>query len=170
MRRRARDRRRSPGGRPSSSASKSVRSSATARSNQSSGSTGTGLRSTTESVPAAGSPSNSRRYWPESACQRPARSFTITSSATALIERPESGIDSGSVARKAFTALAILRLETLEATSACAVRSTMRSWNENRSALRAPRSGATNPAFTSARIVCAGSAAGARRRERHKDA
>ena len=45
------------------------------------------------------------------------------------------------------------RAGTFAATSACAVRSTIKSWNENWKAPRGPRAGVTNPAPISARIV-----------------
>jgi hypothetical protein len=48
------------------------------------------------------------------------------------------------------------RCGTLAATSDCAVRSTIRSRNENFSERRGPRSGVTKPASTNARIVLFG--------------
>ena len=45
------------------------------------------------------------------------------------------------------------RVGTFAATSACAVRSTIRSRKEKRQALRGPRIGETNPARTSVRMV-----------------
>src|SRR5690349_25080499 len=52
---------------------------------------------------------------------------------------------------------AMRRGGTLAAESACAVRSTMRSWKEKRQALRGPRLGVTKPACTSMRMVLRGS-------------
>src|SRR5262249_18483420 len=48
------------------------------------------------------------------------------------------------------------RWGTLASASACAVRSTIRSWKEKRHALRGPRVGETNPAAISARMVLRG--------------
>src|SRR6185503_19815021 len=116
-----------------------------------------GLRSITLREPFAGSPSKARRYCPDSACQRLAPSFTTTLSATAQIERPESGMASGRWRRSSRTERVMRLAGTLAATSACAVRSTMRSWNENRHALRGPRAGETKPASIRARMVLRGS-------------
>jgi hypothetical protein len=72
------------------------------------------------------------------------------------MDSPESGMAAGSFSRSDFSALLMRRAGTFAATSDCAVRSTIRSWNENRHALRAPRAGATKPAVTRARIVSRG--------------
>jgi len=69
------------------------------------------------------------------------------------MESPESGIDSGRWPRNRFNDRVMRRCGTFASTSACAVRSTMRSWNVKRHVLRAPRAGETKPAFTSARSV-----------------
>src|SRR6185369_11550194 len=115
-----------------------------------------GLRSMMLSEPLAGSPSKARRYCPDSACQRLAPSFTTTLSATAQMERPESGMAAGRWRRSSRTERVMRLAGTLAATSACAVRSTMRSWNEKRHALRGPRAGETKPASIRARMVLRG--------------
>jgi hypothetical protein len=66
---------------------------------------------------------------------------------------PESGIVSGRWRRSSFTERVIRRCGTCASASACAVRNTIRSWNEKRQLLRAPREGDTNPAETSERIA-----------------
>ena len=104
----------------------------------------------------AGSASNSSTYWPDSACQRAPPSRTTTRSATAPIARPDSGIASGRRCLSSRIDRVIRRAGTLASTSACAVRRTIRSWNENRQAPRAPRVGVTNPASTSERMVLRG--------------
>ena len=48
------------------------------------------------------------------------------------------------------------RCGTCAGASACAVRSTIRSWNENSQALRGPRAGDTNPASTRLWMVLRG--------------
>jgi len=70
--------------------------------------------------------------------------------------RPDSGIASGSRFLSSRIERVMRRAGTLASTSACAVRSTMRSWNEKRHAPRAPRAGVTNPAWTSERMVLRG--------------
>src|SRR6266581_2170147 len=106
--------------------------------------------------PSAGSPSNASRYCPESACQRPAPSFTTTRSPTAPMLSPDKGMSSGRWRRSSLSERVIRFAGTLAAASAWAVRSTMRSWNENRNILRGPRAGETKPALTRLRIVLRG--------------
>src|SRR5712691_4487504 len=106
--------------------------------------------------PWAGSPSNASRYCPESACQRPAPSFTTTRSPTAPMLSPDKGMSSGRWRRSSLSERVIRFAGTLAAASAWAVRSTMRSWNENRNVLRGPRAGETKPALTRLRIVLRG--------------
>ena len=74
-------------------------------------------------------------------------------SASAAMLKPESGMDSGRCRRSSLIDRAIRLVDTFAAASACAVRSTMRSWKENCHALRGPRVGETKPARTSVRIV-----------------
>src|SRR5207245_2684905 len=93
----------------------------------------------------------------EAASHRPSPSETTTRSPTAPIERPESGMASGRWRRSCFRDFVIRLGGTFAAASACAVRSTIRSWNENRYDLRGPRSGDTKPALTRLRIVLRGS-------------
>src|SRR5712691_1340383 len=106
--------------------------------------------------PSAGSPSNASRYCPESACQRPAPSFTTTRSPTAPMLSPDKGMSSGRWRRSSLSERVIRFAGTLAAASAWAVRRTIRSWNENRKVLRAPRAGETKPALTRLRIVLRG--------------
>jgi hypothetical protein len=101
-------------------------------------------------------PSNASRYWPVSARRWPTPSRTTTWSPTAPIFRPDSGMASGNCRRSAFSERVMRAAGTFDAASACAVRSTIRSWNENSQVLRGPRAGATKPALTSARIVLRG--------------
>src|SRR6202171_1773321 len=79
-----------------------------------------------------------------------------TRSATAQMLKPESGIASGRWRRRSLTDLVIRLCGTFASASACAVRSTIRSWNENSHALRGPRAGDTNSAAINARIVLRG--------------
>jgi hypothetical protein len=113
-------------------------------------------RSITDNAPACGSPSKPSRYWPESTrrCATPSR--TTTWLPTAPIDRPDNGLTSGSWRRSAFSERVMRAGGTFAAASACAVRSTIRSWNENSQVLRGPRWGATKPALISARIVLRG--------------
>src|SRR5581483_1853082 len=74
-------------------------------------------------------------------------------SATAPIDRPDRGTAVGSCRLSSFSDRVIRRAGTLAAASACAVRSTIRSWNEKSSERRGPRAGDTNPAFTRLWIV-----------------
>src|SRR4051812_12539677 len=69
------------------------------------------------------------------------------------MESPDSGIASGSCRRSSRTERVMRRCGTFASASVCAVRSTIRSWKENRQAPRAPREGDTKPASTRARIV-----------------
>ena len=81
----------------------------------------------------------------------------IPAAGHAKVERPESGIDAGRCRRSSLTERVMRLFGTLAAASACAVRSTIRSWNENCQLRRGPREGVTNPARTSARMVLRGS-------------
>src|SRR5471030_888777 len=69
---------------------------------------------------------------------------------------PDRGIESGRWRRSSFTDFVMRRCGTWASASACAVRSTMRSWKENRHALRGPREGETKPAAISVRMVLRG--------------
>src|SRR5438552_8879799 len=79
-----------------------------------------------------------------------------TRSATAQMFKPESGMASGRWRRSSLRDLVIRLCGTFASASACAVRSTIRSWNENSHALRGPRAGDTNSAAINARIVLRG--------------
>jgi hypothetical protein len=73
------------------------------------------------------------------------------------MQRPDNGISSGRRFLSSRIERVMRRAGTRASTSACAVRSTIRSWNEKRHAPRAPRDGVTNPASTSERMVLRGS-------------
>src|SRR5207244_2090490 len=79
-------------------------------------------------------PSKASRYCPESAWRWPAPSRTTTCSPTAPIDRPDSGMVSGSWRRNSLSERVMRLAGILACASACAVRSTMMSWNENSSA------------------------------------
>ena len=64
---------------------------------------------------------------------------------------PRSGLPSGSCSFSLRNALRTRRGAMRAETSPCAVRSSTRSWNENRSSPRGPRVGWRNPARTYAR-------------------
>ncbi len=66
---------------------------------------------------------------------------------------PDSGIVSGRWRRNSRIERMIRRGGMLASASACAVRSTIRSWKENRHAPRGPRAGVTKPAAINDRIV-----------------
>src|SRR5438046_1380639 len=72
------------------------------------------------------------------------------------MESPDSGMASGRWRRSSLTDRVIRLCGTFASASACAVRSTIRSWKEKRQALRGPRAGETNPAAINARIVLRG--------------
>ncbi len=100
-------------------------------------------------LPATGATSKSISSWPLSACHWPSRSRTATSAPMAVMRRPVSGSSCGSVAFSRASERRILRGGIFDACSACAVRSSIRSWKVKRHSLRLPRVGATKPSAIS---------------------
>src|SRR5580658_463050 len=118
-------------------------------------------RSTTCNTPFSSDTSRPSRYCPLSTWRCAAPSRTTTWSPTALMDRPESGMDSGRSRRRLSSERRMRRCGIFASMSARAVRSTIRSWNEKRYSRRGPRAGCTNPARINLRVV-----SGASRRTR----
>ena len=72
------------------------------------------------------------------------------------MDSPDSGIASGRRRLSSLSDRVIRRFGTFAEASAWAVRSTIRSWNENSQALRGLRAGETNPASTRLWMVLRG--------------